>query len=380
MTEQVNTPELRFPEFTEKLILQKLNSVASVTMGQSPKSSNYTDDFKQMTLVQGNADLKNGKINSRIYTTEITKIAKVQDIILTVRAPVGELAIAQKEVCIGRGVCAIKANKFVYYFLEKLKINKLWTRLSQGSTFEAISGNDIKNINVTLPSKKEQTKIGNFFSKLDQQIELEEKKLELLEQQKKGYMQKIFSQELRFKDENGNEYPEWEEKTIKDVYKVTRGYVLARKLMSDNPNSINKYPVYSSQTSNNGLMGYYSDYLYQDAITWTTDGANAGSVSFRHGKFYCTNVCGVLLNELGNSNVCMAEMLNNIAFKYVSKVGNPKLMNNVMAMIKLKFPCLEEQQAISKFLNVFSEVIDNQNKKVELLKERKKGLLQKMFV
>ncbi|WP_436718837.1 restriction endonuclease subunit S [Staphylococcus saprophyticus] len=167
---------------------------------------------------------------------------------------------------------------------------------------------------------------------------------------------------------------------MKDVYKVTRGYVLARKLMSDNPNSINKYPVYSSQTSNNGLMGYYSDYLYQDAITWTTDGANAGSVSFRQGKFYCTNVCGVLLNELGNSNVCMAEMLNNIAFKYVSKVGNPKLMNNVMAMIKLKFPCLEEQQAISKFLNVFSEVIDNQNKKVELLKERKEGLLQKMFV
>ncbi len=181
MTEQTNTPELRFPEFTEKLILQKLNSVASVTMGQSPKSSNYTDDSKQMTLVQGNADLKNGKINSRIYTTEITKIAKVQDIILTVRAPVGELAIAQKEVCIGRGVCAIKANKFVYYFLEKLKINKLWTRLSQGSTFEAISGNDIKNINVTLPSKKEQIKIGDFFSKLDQQIELEEKKLELLE-------------------------------------------------------------------------------------------------------------------------------------------------------------------------------------------------------
>ncbi|MCH4381763.1 restriction endonuclease subunit S [Staphylococcus haemolyticus] len=204
MTEQSSTPELRFPEFKEKLTLQKLNSVASVTMGQSPKSNNYTDDSKQITLVQGNADLKNGEINSRIYTTEITKIAKVQDIILTVRAPVGELAIAQKEVCIGRGVCAIKANKFIYYFLEKFKIDKLWARLSQGSIFEAISGNDIKNISVTLPSKKEQTKIGDFFSKLDQQIELEEKKLELLEQQKRGYMQKVFSQELRFKDENGN--------------------------------------------------------------------------------------------------------------------------------------------------------------------------------
>ena len=135
MTEQSSTPELRFPEFKEKLTLQKLNSVASVTMGQSPKSNNYTDDSKQITLVQGNADLKNGEINSRIYTTEITKIAKVQDIILTVRAPVGELAIAQKEVCIGRGVCAIKANKFIYYFLEKFKIDKLWAVLLQSKKY-----------------------------------------------------------------------------------------------------------------------------------------------------------------------------------------------------------------------------------------------------
>lgn len=141
----------------------------------------------------------------------------MQDIILTVRAPVGELAIAQKEVCIDREVCAIKANKFIYYFLEKFKIDKLWPRLSQGSTFEAISGNDIKNISVTLPSKNEQTKIGDFFSKLDQQIELEEKKLELLEQQKKGYMQKIFSQELRFKDENGNEYPNWKDESLGNI-------------------------------------------------------------------------------------------------------------------------------------------------------------------
>ncbi|WP_210137182.1 restriction endonuclease subunit S [Staphylococcus sp. GDH8C109P] len=266
---------------------------------------------------------------------------------------------------------------FNYLLLENIDYEKYNT----GTAQPKLNVQNLKKIKIKSPrDNSEQQKIGKFFSKLDRQIELEEQKLEKLEEQKKGYMQKIFSQELRFKDENGNEYPEWEEKTIKDVYKVTRGYVLARKLMSDNPNSINKYPVYSSQTSNNGLMGYYSDYLYQDGITWTTDGANAGSVSFRQGKFYCTNVCGVLLNELGNSNVCMAEMLNNIAFKYVSKVGNPKLMNNVMAMIKLKFPCLEEQQAISKFLNVFSEVIDNQNKKVELLKERKKGLLQKMFV
>jgi type I restriction enzyme S subunit len=80
-------------------------------------------------------------------------------------------------------------------------------------------------------------------------------------------------------------------------------------------------------------MGYYKDYLYSDAITWTTDGANAGTVRMRSGKFYCTNVCGVLLSDDGYANKAVTEALNNIAWKYVSHVGNPKLMNNVMSEI-----------------------------------------------
>ncbi|HHO6254206.1 TPA: restriction endonuclease subunit S, partial [Staphylococcus aureus] len=181
-------------------------------------------------------------------------------------------------------------------------------------------------------------------------------------------------------DENGNDYPDWEEKMIKDVYEITRGLVLSKKLISKKTNDVNKYPVYSSQTTNNGLMGYYSNYLYKDSITWTTDGANAGSVSYRSGKFYCTNVCGVLINEKGNSNLCMSEMLNRIAFKHVSKVGNPKLMNNVMAMVKLNFPCIEEQLKIARFIEAVEKNIINQERKIDLLKQVKNGLLQKMFI
>ncbi|MCG1294832.1 restriction endonuclease subunit S [Staphylococcus epidermidis] len=398
MTEQINTPELRFPEFKEEWIEYYLGNNAMIKgrLGwKGLKQSEYLNNGYAYLIA--NKHIKNGRINweetdqiNKFRYDESPEIAlETGDLIFSKDGALGNPALIKnlpKPASINSTMMLVRLNKinfipnFFYQILLGPLFNKLIYLKVSGSSIPHLFQADMKDFKFKAPSLPEQEKIGNFFSKLDQQIELEEKKLELLEQQKRGYMQKIFSQELRFKDENGNEYPEWEEKTIKDVYKVTRGYVLARKLMSDNPNSINKYPVYSSQTSNNGLMGYYSDYLYQDAITWTTDGANAGSVSFRQGKFYCTNVCGVLLNELGNSNVCMAEMLNNIAFKYVSKVGNPKLMNNVMAMIKLKFPCLEEQQAISKFLNVFSEVIDNQNKKVELLKERKKGLLQKMFV
>ena len=105
-------------------------------------------------------------------------------------------------------------------------------------------------------------------------------------------------------------------------------------------------------------MGYYKDFLFDSAITWTTDGANAGTVKYRKGLFYCTNVCGVLLSDNGYANKANAEALNNIAWKYVSKVGNPKLMNNVMAEIEFSIcKSIDEQQKISQLLDEIDLVI-----------------------
>ena len=125
---------------------------------------------------------------------------------------------------------------------------------------------------------------------------------------------------------------------------MTRGYVLASTMTNEKKSAGMVYPVYSSQTKDNGLMGYYKDYLYEDAITWTTDGANAGTVNYRTGQFYCTNVCGVLLSKKIKANPMIAEALNKIAKQYVSYVGNPKLMNNVMADIELQIPKQEEER------------------------------------
>lgn len=97
---------------------------------------------------------------------------------------------------------------------------------------------------------------------------------------------------------------------MSDIFKITRGYVLSATETIDTNDESNCFPVYSSQTKNDGLMGYYSDYLYEDTITWTTDGANAGTVRYRTGKFYCTNVCGVLLSEDGYANKAVSEVLN----------------------------------------------------------------------
>ena len=150
----------------------------------------------------------------------------------------------------------------------------------------------------------------------------------------------------------------WEQRKVLNTFKVTRGYVLAATKTSSTKSYKTPYPVYSSQTKDNGLMGYYSDYLFDTAITWTTDGANAGTVRFRAGKFYCTNVCGVLLSENGYANKMVAEALNLVAWKYVSKVGNPKLMNNVMGEIEILIPNnIEEQTKVSQLFDKIDNLI-----------------------
>jgi type I restriction enzyme S subunit len=171
----------------------------------------------------------------------------------------------------------------------------------------------------------------------------------------------------------------WEQKEVGDVYQVTRGDVLSMTLVRDEKTEAMPYPVYSSQTKNHGLSGYYSDYLFENAITWTTDGANAGDVNFRAGKFFCTNVCGVLLNSKGFANPCIAALISAVSRKYVSYVGNPKLMNGVMSKIPIPFPSIDEQQKIAECLSSVDELMAAQARKVDALKTHKKGLMQQLF-
>nr|WP_278286377.1 restriction endonuclease subunit S [Clostridium putrefaciens] len=140
-------------------------------------------------------------------------------------------------------------------------------------------------------------------------------------------------------------------------------------------NNTNKYPVYSSQTLNNGLLGYYHQFLFANGITWTTDGANAGTTKYREGQFYCTNVCGVLSSQEGYANACMAEIINKETPKHVSYVGNPKLMSNVVSKISIILPPLSEQQAIASVLSDFDEHIDNLTELIEKKKAIRDGAL-----
>ena len=153
-------------------------------------------------------------------------------------------------------------------------------------------------------------------------------------------------------------YFAWEQQKVESLFKITRGYVLAADKTSLRKTKTMKYPVYSSQTLNNGLLGYYNEFLFEKAITWTTDGANAGTVCYRNEKFYSTNVNGVLISKVGYSCKAVAESLNRVAWKHVTKVGNPKLMNNTMSNIILMVPIdFEELDKISKFFTYTDNLI-----------------------
>ena len=172
-----------------------LSQIAVVTMGQSPSSESYNEDSEGLPLIQGNADIVDGFTKPQRYTTEVTKRCQEGDVILSVRAPVGELGIASEESCIGRGVCAIRANDksntvFIYQFLQAKK--KQWKTLEQGSTFTAVSGEDIKTFEVLVPTKEEQQKIAAFFTAFDKKIDIEKKKLNELHRLKTAFMQQMF--------------------------------------------------------------------------------------------------------------------------------------------------------------------------------------------
>lgn len=253
----------------------------------------------------------------------------------------------------------------------------------EGSTIKRLYNSDLLSAEITVPSLPEQTHLGLFFSRLDSQIAESRAVLEKSRQLKKAMLAKMFPAngekipKIRFKGFEG----EWETYQICDLFRITRGNVLATTNLVDNKNEDYCYPVYSSQTKNKGLMGYWKHYLFENAITWTTDGANAGDVNFRSGKFYCTNVCGVLINEEGFANQCIAEILNLVTHSYVSYVGNPKLMNNVMAEIPILIPpTIKEQTAIGNFFRQLDETIALQSAEVEKLNQLKKGLLAAMLV
>ena len=179
MTEKTNVPEIRFAGFTDPWEQRKLGEIAPVTMGQSPNGACYTDNPSDAILVQGNADLKDGWVSPRVWTTEITKTAKAGELIMSVRAPVGAMGKTAYDVVLGRGVAGIAGNEFLFQALSKKEAEGYWATVSAGSTFDSISGNELRNTPVDCPrSELEREVIGDCMSKVDSLITLHQRQLD----------------------------------------------------------------------------------------------------------------------------------------------------------------------------------------------------------
>ena len=271
---------------------------------------------------------------------------------------------------------------FLYYLIQSKAFQSV-ANISSGTKMPRSSWSLVSETQFSIPKYNEANMIGEFFSSIDKNITLHQRKLDKLQATKKALLQEMFPEEGQDKPKRRFKgfTDAWEQRKVNEIFKVTRGQVLAASLTTPEKNRENIYPVYSSQTKDNGLLGYYSEYLFENAITWTTDGANAGTVNFRSGRFYSTNVNGVLLNENGYACYAVSEIINKVAYKYVSKVGNPKLMNNVMAEINIMItPDIDELKQISKLIEAYNQYITLYQRKLDKLKNLKQAYLNEMFV
>jgi len=386
-------PKVRFRGFDEPWKKVKLGQIADVRDGthESPK---YVSQNGYPLITSKN--LENGTINfddisyiSKKDYEEINKRSLVEknDILFGMIGTIGNVAIVKKSGFAIKNVALIKSNSEIpsinlIQIIQSDILKKYTNRLNSGNSQKFISLGDIRKFDFKMASKSENMLISKLFKKVDTLLSLQQRKLELEKQLKKFCLQNILSDNkkcpnLRFHDFSTN----WKKVKVGDIFTVTRGKVLSKDKISKTKDHIMKYPVYSSQTLNNGLLGYYHDYLFEDAITWTTDGANAGTVRLRAGKFYGTNVNGVLLSKNGYVNDANAEALNQIAWKYVSKVGNPKLMNNVMQNIMFSIaPSVEEQVIISKLFILHSKSLKIYQANINVYTQLKQFLLQNLFI
>jgi type I restriction enzyme S subunit len=383
---------LRFPGFEGEWESKKLSEIAEIGRGKSkhrPRDAEFLFGGKYPFVQTG--DIRKADLFLTQFTQTYSEAGLMQSklwnentLCITIAANIAETAILKIKACFPDSIIGLIPKKnettvlFVKHLFDKFKIEI--QRLSQGVAQDNLNQEKLSKIEFSFPKLVEQDKVTSFLSSIDERIATQNKIIEELKLLKNTLSKKIFSGQLKFKDESGNDFPEWRMKEVGEIFKITRGNVLAMNLLTNNWSEETPYPVYSSQTKIKGLAGYYNKFLFENAITWTTDGANAGDVNYRSGKFYCTNVCGVLLNKEGFANTCVSELINSVSKNYVSYVGNPKLMNGIMSKIKIEFPSLQEQAKIANFLSSIDTKIDVEYQFLQELKEQKKYLLANLFI
>jgi len=191
------TGKRRLPGFSGEWEVKRLGDVAEIVMGQSPSSAFYNTEGVGLPLIQGNADVRARWAIKRVFTSQITKRGLAGDILMSVRAPVGEVSRTSFEVCLGRGVCAIRhSGEFLYHAL--IALETTWAKHSKGSTFDSVNSTDVKALELAFPpAPNEREAIADVLTDIDLECENLEARLGKARQIKKGMMQELLTGRTR---------------------------------------------------------------------------------------------------------------------------------------------------------------------------------------
>jgi type I restriction enzyme S subunit len=384
--------------------IKQLASICDIVMGQSPSSESYNENDTGLPLVQGNADIKSRITKPRIYTSQITKISEVDDIIMTVRAPVGAIAKSNIKSCIGRGVCALRVKSIDNEFLYQMLIEKetSWIRLEQGSTFSAVNSKDIKTFKIALPPLPEQQKIAAILTTVDEQISATDKIIEKSKELKKGLIQKLFSEGIghtEFKDTKIGRFPkDWKLVLLGEVFKkIVVGFVgsvseyycpkdegvlfLRTKNIKENKLSLKGVEYVTKEFASKNSKSNIENgdiIIARVGITGTAcmirgleNSANCANVIILKKE---ENVNSLFFDYLINSWLIQKQIQSNTA-------GGVQLVFNTSLSKKLKIPLpsKNEQQKIAAILSEADAKIEKEQTQKAQLEALKKGLMQQLL-
>ena len=345
----------------------KLGEISIITMGQSPKSEFYSE-IDGTPFLQGNRTFQHIYPVIDTYTKKVTKLANANDILFSVRAPVGDINIAPVDLCIGRGLCAIRSinnnQEFLFYLL-KSKINELESQAT-GTIFSSVNKKTLENFIVNIPNEKQQKNIGTILSNLDKKIELNQKIIANLEELSQILFKHWFV-DFEFPDENGNPYKSsggemidselgemplsWKVHKLNDIFKINYGKNLPTKKILNTG-----YPVFGG----NGIIGYYSSYMYENPkILISCRGAASGKIHISKEKSFVTNNSIVLNEKQKNYFYYFKELFKYNDFKrYTTGSAQPQI---TIANIKDLMYLTPDTNIIDQFNSKISSLFNQKN-------------------